>query len=380
MNISRIYADYNATVPLRPCAKDAIIEAMDCCGNSTSIHTEGRAARKYIENARKQLMRALGAVSGELIFTSGATEAAQLALESAKQMGFENVFISSIEHPAVYNYAQKLWPNLNTIPVDKNGVCDLSWLEAEFHTSKPNQPLVIVMAANNENGIINPIAGFAALTKNYGGAILVDAVQGLGKLQPSKFAGMADWLILSGHKIGGPMGVGALYLAPGINGAICRPGGGQEKGLRSGTLNTQGIAGFGAAAEYVAANLDSEIKKYAEIRNEFEKKLKEAFPQAFIIGENTDRLANTSSFYIDGWNNEQILMALDINGISISAGSACSSGSSKASRIMLALGLEIETAKCVVRVSFGHASQISDAEKIVSAMIAANKNRQVEAA
>ena len=380
MRTNRIYADYNATVPLRCCAKDAMLAAIDCGGNSTSIHTEGRKARKFIETARKQLLSAMGLSGGELIFTSGATEAAQLAMESAKQMGFENVYISSVEHPAIFNYAQLLWPEIKVIPTNSAGECEINWLESEFKTSEATSPLVIIMAANNENGIVNPIGKFAALVKNFGGAILVDAVQGLGKLKPNKFAGMADWLVLSAHKIGGPMGVGALYLAPGIDGATNRPGGGQEKGLRSGTLNTPGIAGFGAAAVYVADNLDTEIDKYAQIRSEFEKALKEAFPEVVIIGENTERLANTSSFYIDGWNNEQILMALDIAGISISAGSACSSGSSKASRIMLALGLEVETAKCVVRVSFGHASEPSDAQAIVEAMVKANKNRQMDAA
>lgn len=380
MTQKRIYADYNATVPLRCCAKEAMLAAMDCCGNSTSIHTEGRKARKFIETARRELLAALGLSAGELVFTSGATEAAQLALESAKQMGFENVYISSVEHPAVFNYAKRLWPEMKIIPTNPNGASDRNWLESELAYSNAVSPLIIIMAANNENGIVNPISEFAALAKNYGGAILVDAVQGLGKLKPNKFAGMADWLVLSGHKIGGPLGVGALYLAPGIDGATNRPGGGQEKGLRSGTLNTPGIAGFGAAAAYVAENFDAEIDKYAQIRGAFESALKEAFSEVVIIGENTERLANTSSFYIDGWNNEQILMALDIGGISISAGSACSSGSSKASRIMLALGLEVETAKCVVRVSFGHQSSLDDAHTIIDALKAANKNRQKDAA
>lgn len=380
MSKSRIYADYNATVPLRDAAKTAMVAAFDNCGNSTSIHYEGRTARKIVETARKQITAALGVNSGELIFTSGATEAAQLALESAKQMVFDRVYISSVEHPAVYNYALNLWPEIIIIPCDENGTSDVKWLEGDLKSSPVSSVLVIIMAANNENGIINPIGEFASLIKNYGGAILVDAVQGLGKLPPSKFAQMSDWLILSGHKIGGPMGVGALYLAPGIMGATNRPGGGQEKGLRSGTLNAPAIAGFGAAAAEISAHFDNEIARCKQIRDEFETALKQTFPEAFIIGEKADRLANTSCFAIPNWNNEQILMALDLAGFAVSAGSACSSGSTKASRIMLALGLDVETAKCVIRASFGHGTSETDGAAIVAALADANAKRQWDAA
>lgn len=366
MSEDRIYADYNATVPIRECAKEAMMSAYNICGNPSSIHKDGQKMRKILEDARKDLKSALGLYNNELIFTSGATEGAQLAIESAKEMGFENIFINASEHDAVFQYAQTKWQNINIIKVLPNGEIDIEWLENAANIEKP---LIIIMAANNETGIISPISRLSGIARQNGGALMVDATQAFGKIPSHEFAGFADWLIVSSHKVGGALGVGALVLGLGIDGARNRPGGGQEKSLRSGTQNTPAISGFAAAANEVTKNIDFESKKIKAVRDEFEKQLKNSFNELVIIGEEAKRLPNTSCFYIKGWSAEYMVIALDLAGVSISSGSACSSGSVKVSRGLKAMGLNEADAKCVVRVSFGYKSTIEEAQKIVSIML-----------
>lgn len=377
----RIYLDHNATSKLQPFVKAAMMEAMDISGNPSSIHFDGQNARKLIENARKAIVNSLGTYSAELIFTSGATEAAQLALESAKAMGFEVAFIGAAEHPAIMAYAKQLFENTVVIPVDGDGNIDCDWLEAQLAQAQNSaqKPFVAVQAANNEIGIINPMSKISGIVKNYGAALMVDAVQAFGKMPPNDYAGFADWLIISPHKIGGPLGVGALLLAPGIEGARNRPGGGQEKGFRSGTQNIPAIHGFGVVT-VLAGDVTEFATNARAHRDEFELQIMINWPDAVIFGQGANRLPNTSCFAIPNWSAEHMVIALDLAGVSISSGSACSSGSVKSSAIMLALKITEQLAKCAVRVSFGWNNSGYDVEKIVSTMLDADMRRRSAAA
>lgn len=362
----RIYADYNANVPMRDAAKRAMVAALDLYGNPSSIHQDGQKLRMLIENARRNIKSALGVNSHEVIFTSGATEAAQLAIESAYELGFENIFLFSQEHDAIFQYAQTKWKNARIIPSLNNGQIDYAWLEGQLEDIE--KPLLIIQAANNETGVIFPLAKISGLARQNGGALLVDATQAFGKVASHEFAGFADWLVVSSHKIGGPMGAGALVLAPGIDGFRGRVGGGQEKGLRAGTQNAPAIIGMGAAAKEIHDNGD-ELAQVTKIRDIFETELKKSFANVEIIGENTKRLGNTSCFIIPEWSSEFLVIALDLGGVSLSSGSACSSGSVKVSRVIKAIGLEEGRARCVVRVSFGHMSTETDAMEIVAKLL-----------
>ncbi|MBN8648176.1 MAG: aminotransferase class V-fold PLP-dependent enzyme [Caulobacterales bacterium] len=365
MTQNSIYTDYNANVPMRNCAKEILIETIEIAGNPSSIHKNGQKLRRIIENARKEINQSIGNISGELIFTSGATESAQLAIESATSMGFKNVFLNASEHDAVYKYALSKYPNAKLIPNDENGIADINWLSGEIEGI--DRPLVILMAVNNETGVIQDIAKASTIARQKGGAILVDAVQAFGKIDASGFIGYCDWAILSGHKIGACVGVGAIIYAAGIEPSFNRPGGGQEKSIRSGTMNAPAIASFGKAAIEIANNID-ENEKIKSIRDDFENKLQVLFRDVIIIGKNAKRIGNTSCFAIPNMFAEHLVISLDLDGICISAGSACSSGSTKVSRAIAALNLDEKLSKCFVRVSFGYQSDESHADIIIDAI------------
>jgi cysteine desulfurase len=376
MTNQRIYADYNASSPLREGAKSRLLSALELTGNSSSIHQDGQKLRRIVEQSRREINAYLGNVSGELIFTSGATESAQLAIESAIAMGFENVFLNISEHDAIYKYAYERFSKISLIPNTKNGIIDIEWLEKNI--ANVEKPLIILMAVNNETGVIQPIKQASNMARLNNGAILVDAVQALGKIDPSQFVGFADWIILSGHKIGATVGIGAIIYAPGILPASNRPGGGQEKSIRSGTLNAQAIAGFAGAIDEISQN-NNEIAQIKYIRDEFEKKLKLNFINPIIIGENTPRIGNTSCVALDILA-EHLVIALDLDGISISSGSACSSGSTKVSRAIIATNITPEVAKNSIRISFGYKSTIEDADKIIAALVKTSKSAKKVAA
>lgn len=365
MTHEKIYADYNANVPMRNCAKQILIDAIQIAGNPSSIHQNGQSLRRIIENARKEINRLIGNISGELIFTSGATEGAQLAIESAISMGFENVFLNASEHDAIYKYALSKFPNAKIIPNNDNGIANIDWLSNEI--KNVDKPLVILMAVNNETGVVQNIAEASNLARQKGGAILVDAVQAFGKIEASDFIGFSDWVILSGHKIGACVGVGAIIYAAGIEPSLNRPGGGQEKSIRSGTMNAPAIASFGKAALEITNNID-ENEKIKSIRDDFENKLQAIFPDLIIVGKNEKRVGNTSCFAIPNMAAEHLVISLDLDGICISAGSACSSGSTKVSRAIAALNLDENLSKCFVRVSFGYQSDESHADIIIDAI------------
>lgn len=374
MNNHSIYADYNSNAPLRDCARDAMMSVFEIAGNVSSIHKNGQKLRKIVENSRRQLNSILGNISGELIFTSGATESAQLAIESANEMGFENIFLSAIEHDALFQYAKVKFKNINIIPCKENGIIDIEWLEKNLENIE--KPLVILMAVNNETGIIQPIAKASNLARRNGGAIIVDAVQAFGKIPMHELIGYCDYILLSGHKIGAPIGIGAIIYAAGIVPSYSRPGGGQEKNIRAGSVNTPAIAAFAAAA----GEFDEiENHKIKEIRDYFETKLMNEFQDIIIIGKNETRINNTSCFAISNNNAEHLVISLDLAGICISSGSACSSGSTKISRVIKALNIDENIAKAVVRISFGYKSDIKEVDIIIDALKKAVSFKQAAA-
>jgi cysteine desulfurase len=370
--MTRLYVDHNATAPLRPQARAAMLAALDLGGNPSSVHGEGRAAKRLMEDSREGLASALVCAPDAITFTAGATEALQLAMDSARAMGFGPVYLSSVEHDGVWAYAARLWPEAVIVPVDQNALIDRDWL-AQRIAKDGGKPLLIMQGANNETGTIQPLDRLSTLVRAAGGAVLCDGVQMLGKLPSSSFAGFADWFVVSSHKIGGPAGAGALVAAPGIVLANNRPGGGQERGARAGTENIAAIAGFAAAAE--AACSHEAVAAFAVLtqteRNAFEMALAEHINGLVIIAQFARRLPNTSCVAMPNWEAARQVMALDIAGIAISAGSACSSGKVKTSRVLAAAGYGPEIAGCAVRASFGWNSQAGDGHLLAQAYLKA---------
>jgi cysteine desulfurase len=370
--MTRLYADYNATAPLRPQAREAMLRALDMGGNPSSVHGEGRAAKRLMEDSRETLALALECAPDAITFTSGATEALHIAMDSAKAMGFGPIYVSAVEHDAVWAYATKLWPNAHIVPVNENAFVDSDWMAAQLVTPS-GKPLLIVQSANNETGTIQPLDRLSTLVRAAGGAIICDGVQMLGKLPASSFAGLADWFVVSSHKIGGPTGVGALVAAPGTVLANNRPGGGQERGARAGTENVAAIAGFAAAASVACS--DEAVAAFQMLmqseRNGFELALAEKIGSLVIIAQTARRLSNTSCVAIPNWEAARQVMALDIAGFAISAGSACSSGKVKTSRVLAAAGYGADVAGCAIRVSFGWNTQAGDGQALAQAYLKA---------
>jgi cysteine desulfurase len=368
--MTRIYADHNATSPLRPNAREAMLRALDLTGNPSSVHGEGRAVRALMEDSRETIGAALACAPDAITFTSGATEALQLAMDSAKAMGFGPVYLCAVEHDAVWAYAHALWPDLIVVPVNENALVDMAWVSARIGEDG-GRPLLIMQGANSETGTIQPLDRLSTLVRSAGGAVLCDGVQLLGKLPSSTFAGFADWFVVSSHKIGGPGGAGALVAAPGIVLANSRPGGGQEKGARSGTQNVAAIAGFAAAAREACS--DEAVLAYQSLtqteRGAFELALAEHVRGLVIVGQTARRLSNTSCVAAPNWEAARQVMALDLAGFS--AGSACSSGKVKASRVLGAAGFGAEVAGCAIRASFGWNTQIGDGQLLAQAYLKA---------
>ena len=338
-------------------------------GNPSSVHGQGRAARAEVEQAREAVAALAGARAQDVVFTSGGTEANALALWGAAQGAMEagtritRLFVSAIEHDSVLANAAALAERapglrLETIPVTSDGVVDLDALRALLREGK-GRALVAVMAANNETGVVQPIADVAALLKEHEGYLLVDAVQAIGKIPFA--ASTADYVSLSAHKLGGPQGVGALVVREGAPLAATMRGGGQERGHRAGTENVAGIAGFGAAAK-VATPLP------AALRDRFEAELRSAVPDVVIFGEKAMRLPNTSNFALPAVGAETTVMALDLEGVMVSSGSACSSGKVKPSHVLHAMSVPESIARSALRVSFGWNSTDQDVDAAISAI------------
>ncbi len=350
-----------------------MLAALAVGGNPSSVHGEGRAARRVMEDARETLGRVFEVRPDDITFTSGATEALHLAMHSARAQGFSPVLVSAVEHDAVWALASELWPEFETIPVDASALIDVDWLKARLATLSPGKrPLVIAQGANNETGTIQKLDAITTMTRAAGGSVLCDAVQMAGKTKVSSFTGMADWLVVSSHKIGAPMGAGALITLPGTAIVNVRPGGGQERGARAGTENVPAIAGFAAAA--AIACTDNAVESFACLttteRNNFEQALVREL-EITIIGQSCRRLGNTSCVSAPGWEAARQVMALDLAGAAVSAGSACSSGKVKTSRVIAAAGHDVAIATSAIRASFGWNSTPGDGERLARLYLAA---------
>jgi cysteine desulfurase len=365
-----IYLDHNATSPLRAEAKKAAEHALSIGGNASSIHANGRAARALIENARVHVALLAGRRPEDVIFTSGGTEANALALWGAVQGAADagaritRLFVSAIEHGSVLANAAALAERiaglrLETIPVTGDGVANLDVLRESLREGK-GRALIALMAANNESGVVQPVVEAAALARESGALLLVDAVQAAGKMTVPQ----ADYVTLSAHKIGGPPGVGALILRDGAPFAAQILGGGQERGRRAGTENLAGIAGFGAAAEVAVREPGCSVA----LRDRFEAGLMSLAPDAVVFGAEAPRLANTSNFALPGLTAETALMALDLDGVMMSSGAACSSGKVKTSHVLQAMGVREELARCALRASVGWNSAETDVDAALASL------------
>lgn len=359
MTMQRIYLDHNATAPLRPEARAAVVAALDLVGNASAIHAEGRAARAVVEAAREKIAALVGGEAKTVTFTSGATEALNLALtpqwQDADGRPVDVLLAAATEHSAVLKGHRFAPDAVEIIPVHRDGRIDLDALDAALARHTGQKVMLALQSANNETGVLQPVADAAERVHAAGGLVLVDAVQSAGKMTVDMAALGADLLVISGHKLGGPAGIGALVRvreALHLADPMLR-GGGQEKGFRAGTANIPGIAGFGAAAEAAAATLDDEAARLASLCDRLEAGLKAIAPDFTVFGEGAPRLPNTVAFAIPGVTSEVALMALDLAGVAVSSGSACSSGKVAGSHVLAAMGVEPERAKGLLRVSLG---------------------------
>ena len=364
-NAGRIYLDYNATAPIRPEAQAAVAEAI-MAGNPSSVHEEGRKARALVETARKDIAQLCGGLAEAVVFTSGGTEACNMAmhLRDAPAGPVQRVIVSAIEHSAVAAPAQASGLPVETVPALANGQVDIAALAALFE--EPTPALVCIMLANNETGVIQPLAEIADMVKGHGSLLFCDAVQAAGKVPLDMTAMGVDALSLSGHKLGAPMGVGALVTRPGLPVAPSLLGGGQELGRRAGSENIIGIAGFAAAAKAAMAGL-SQFAELASARDAMESALRASSDDIVIFGADSPRLPNTSCFARDGLNSETLVMAMDLAGFSVSAGAACSSGKVSRSHVLAAMGVEDRLSNGVLRVSMGWQSGTMDSLKLAEA-------------
>jgi cysteine desulfurase len=363
----RSYLDYNATAPLRAEVREAFAAALSLYGNPSSVHAEGRAARAAIEAARVAVAQLVGARPEDVIFTSGGTEANALAL-AARAGEAWHCYMSAVEHPSVLS-GGRFYPETTTrIPVTPDGVVDLEILASELakHHLGGWRPFVSLMAANNETGAIQPVAETSKIVDSAGGVLHTDAVQAAGRIKLNMAALGADMLSLSAHKLGGPKGVGALVLG---NGASVEPlvkGGAQERRRRAGTENVAGIVGFGVAAELAARDL-VKMGAIATLRNELEKGALTIAPDAIVLATRVNRLPNTTCIAVPGAKAETLVIGLDLAGVAVSSGSACSSGKVEASHVLSAMGVPEEIAQGAIRVSLGFATKRDDIERFLKA-------------
>lgn len=368
----RGYFDWNATAPLRPEAREAMDRALGLAGNPSSVHAEGRAARRLIENAREEVAALVGARPGDVFFTSSGTEANVLALTPEIETAGEKrprsrLLVSAIEHTSVRSGGRFPREAIEEVPVGPDGLIDLAALAMAVATSP--RPLLSLMLANNETGVVQPVAAAASIAHEGGGLIHVDAVQAAGRI-PCDIAVLgADLLTLSAHKIGGPKGVGALVRRSEdihIADPLIR-GGGQERGLRAGTENVAGIAAFGAAAAVARYDRDAEARHMRALRDTLEAGLKAIASDTVIFGAGADRLPNTTLFAANGMKAETAVIGFDLDGIAVSAGAACSSGKVQPSHVLAAMGVSAALTRGAVRVSLGWTTQPADVDMFLNA-------------
>ena len=357
-----VYLDHNATSPLRPEARDVMLDVFGQVGNASAINAHGRSAAKYINDAREAVGLAMGVCAQDILFMGSGTEADNTAIHSAIQNGTKRILISGMDHPATFMAARSMGVAHESIPVSQNGVTDMEWLARRLKDwdAADGTPFVSMVAANSETGAIQDVETAADLVHAAGGHILVDAVQALGKY---RFEGAADYIAVSAHKIGGPQGVGALYVSPDAPYHNLISGGGQERRRRAGTSNTAGIAGFGAAAKVCEGSLSHT----GALRDALEAGLQSMEPDLFIFSKDVNRLSNTSFFAVPDTASQTLLMALDLEGVSVSTGTACASGKVGASRAVTAMGRLENSPQGCLRVSFGYTSTVSDLNAFLTA-------------
>lgn len=369
-----VYLDYNATAPLKPAVIEAMIAALVDVGNASSVHRFGRLARRMVETAREEVAALVGAAPGQVVFTSGGTEANNLAIAAAG-VG-RRILVSAIEHESVLKAA----PEAEIIRVDGHGRIDLATLEALLQ--RDTRPaLVCVMLANNETGVLQPVAQVAALAKSYSARTHCDAAQAAGKTAIDMVKLGVDTLTLSAHKLGGPQGIGALVVSDHMEIRPSLLGGGQERGWRAGTENVPAIRGFGVAAGLARRDLPA-MADLAVWRDAMEARLRQAAPEAVVVAGGAERLPNTSCVALPGLVAETQVMALDLAGVAVSAGSACSSGKVRPSHVLRAMGASPELAGSAIRVSLGWRTTREDIDEFVGAWaaLAARARANVESA
>ncbi len=371
MKNPRIYLDYNATAPLLPAAREAMLDALSLPGNPSSVHSEGRKARARVDDARRKVAGLVNASPENVIFTSGATEAASTLLSPRYRMGRSEItighlYFSAVEHPCITSGGRFPAGGITQIDVDHQGRVDLGDLASllEKHDSASGMPMVSVMLANNETGVIQPVTEVSELVKGVGGLLVVDAVQAAGRIPIDMQTLGADFIFLSSHKMGGPKGAGAFI----AQGEIMMPaplitGGGQEKGHRSGTENPAALAGFGAAAQTAKDGMDM-MQHVSRLRDRMEDGARMAVPDAVIYGGEAQRLPNTSFFSLPGFKAETAQIAFDLEGVALSAGSACSSGKIGPSHVLQAMGMDADQG--ALRASLGAATTEDEIDRFVS--------------
>ncbi len=373
----RVFLDHNATSPLRPQARETMVEALGEPGNASSVHADGRAARARLERARVQVAELAGAPKAGVVFTSGATEANALVLHpeldiAGRPVTCDVLLLSAAEHPSVLRGHRFSAEAVEVLPVDAHGRIDMTHLEAALmrHAGEGRRALLSVMLANNETGLIQPVAEAARLAAVHNAVVHCDAVQAAGRLSLDMEALGVDFLTLSSHKIGGPQGAGALVARHPDSRprAALIAGGGQERGRRAGTENVAAIAGFGSAAQVSGADMVRESARLQGLRARLEKGIVERFQGALVVGAGAQRLPNTSSVIFAGLKAETLVIALDLAHISVSAGSACSSGKVGPSHVLAAMGFASDAASGAVRLSLGWSSSEEDVDLALAAL------------
>lgn len=367
-----IYLDHNATSPTRPEVAEAVFSCYSqVLGNPSSVHGAGRLARKKLDEARRQVAALVGVHDSQVIFTSGGTEANHLALMgTAARFSFRGrLIVSAVEHPSVLRAGEVLagrGVDVVQIGVDEQGLVDL---EALAEALTPDTFLVSIMHANNETGVVQPVDRISALCRKRGVLFHSDTVQGVAKWPVTLEGVGADMISLSAHKLAGPKGAGALIVDHRLALVPQIVGGGQERGRRAGTENLPGIVGFGIAAELAADSLEANRKRLEDLRHDMEGNLSAHLPNLVIFGRSAPRLANTSSVGLAGLDGETLVMAMDLAGFAISAGSACGSGRTQASHVLSAMGYEGALGQSAVRISLGWNSQPDEIDRFVAAFV-----------
>ncbi|WP_312888668.1 cysteine desulfurase family protein [Nonomuraea rhodomycinica] len=371
------YLDHAATTPMLPEAIEAMTEQLGQVGNASSLHAAGRRARRVVEEARESIADALGARPSEVVFTSGGTEADNLAVKGLYWVRAprRRVLVSSVEHHGVLDPAHWLadtqGAQVELLPVDELGRVRPDALRAAIDRDPDDVALVSVMWANNEVGTVQPIHVLAAAARDHGIPFHTDAVQAVGQLPVSFAASGADAVTVSGHKTGGPVGVGALLLARGLTPVPVQHGGGQERDVRSGTLDAPAIAGFAAAVRIAVKEQESQRLRLAELRDDLIRRVRQAVPDVVLNGDPAERLPGNAHFSFPGCEGDALLMLLDAKGVECSTGSACSAGVAQPSHVLLAMGADAVSARGSLRFSLGHTSTRDDVDRLVEVLPAA---------